>query len=517
MALTPPTVTASQPRGLRSALGRRPALALFIAIFLVYVAFLDLGSGNLGYRYLDQTLALVHDGTWAIDRYNNTADVAIVQGHRYPSVPPGMAVLGVPSYALSQMLWGLVPPLERVRLSTFIHDYLVQDGRFEADNSFVQSVDLADFFVGALVVTIFLNAAAGALLAVLVYRTLQLVGLEEDRARWLTILFAFGTFAFFYSTTLNAHIPSTLAAFAAFYLLLQGTAGRTWWAALVSGACAAAAMALDYPLGVTLAATTVYFVWRVRSWRLRAAYGFGAGLVLVGMAAYSWVIFGSVIGMPFTHVSAPLAANHARGLFGVGTPSLHVVLELLVLPRRGLLVYAPLIILSCLGGVVAWRQRRHRPEVLFIAGLVLGMLLFNAGYTAWHGDWAFGPRHLVVVLPFLTILAGLGRWPARWLLWTVGSLGILVNWLGAQFRTVGPEFVNPLGSVYGPAFLSQGPTFPLVANIAKSLDFASGSLPLFSGLVLLGLVLLVGDLVGLPQKPTTRTRNSTAALAQPKG
>jgi hypothetical protein len=80
------------------------------------------------------------------------------------------------------------------------------------------------------------------------------------------------------------------------------------------------------------------------------------------------------------------------------------VAGLLFSPGRGLLFYAPTVLLALPGARLLWR--RDRALILTAGTLFAGYLLIYGRWWAWHGGWAWGPRFLVPTLPFLLLLAG---------------------------------------------------------------------------------------------------------------
>jgi hypothetical protein len=56
-------------------------------------------------------------------------------------------------------------------------------------------------------------------------------------------------------------------------------------------------------------------------------------------------------------------------------------------------------------GIALWPAlaRRYRAEALVAAGIFLVDLLYYARWWAWHGDWCWGPRYMVVTVPFVIL------------------------------------------------------------------------------------------------------------------
>ena len=59
-----------------------------------------------------------------------------------------------------------------------------------------------------------------------------------------------------------------------------------------------------------------------------------------------------------------------------------------------------------------WLYRLDRPFALLLAALIVETVAFYASYLYWSGDWTWGPRYLVTVVPLLILplLPLLERW-----------------------------------------------------------------------------------------------------------
>jgi hypothetical protein len=80
------------------------------------------------------------------------------------------------------------------------------------------------------------------------------------------------------------------------------------------------------------------------------------------------------------------------------------VTGLLAGPARGLLWYSPALLLALPGAV--WFWRKARPEFYFCVAITLLYVLLYGKWYMWHGGYSWGPRFLVPIVPFVTLLAG---------------------------------------------------------------------------------------------------------------
>jgi hypothetical protein len=157
--------------------------------------------------------------------------------------------------------------------------------------------------------------------------------------------------------------------------------------------------------------------------RTRAVGAVLLPLFAVGITAtWNWWRFGSALETGYA------AAFERRGvpIFDfVGWPQ-HLA-ALLVSPGRGLLLYAPLLLVLplCAGGL---RRLSAINRWVYVAGgglFILNLLFFSLSGT-WDGGFGWGPRYLVAPLVFLTPLVGLIPWEAK-VARTLVALSVLIQ------------------------------------------------------------------------------------------
>jgi hypothetical protein len=109
------------------------------------------------------------------------------------------------------------------------------------------------------------------------------------------------------------------------------------------------------------------------------------------------------------------------------------LLRLTIFPNKGLLLYAPVVVLSPLGFVLL--QRRDTALARGLAAWAIAILATSAAWWTWDGSAGWGPRLLVPLFPPLFLFAGLavarGANAVRAAGVVLLGLGIAVNGLGA--------------------------------------------------------------------------------------
>jgi len=117
-----------------------------------------------------------------------------------------------------------------------------------------------------------------------------------------------------------------------------------------------------------------------------------AGLVLW----YNYYRFGSIFETGFQ-----LLATRTGLDFFSGTPLLIGLRGFLTSPGKGFFYYSPIAIFFFFTIVPFYKK--HRWAAISFILLILSYLLFLARNVYWHGDWAWGPRYLLAITPFMII------------------------------------------------------------------------------------------------------------------
>jgi hypothetical protein len=263
----------------------------------------------------------------------------------------------------------------------------------------------------------------------------------------------------------------------------------------------------DYSGGLSMGLLGLYALW-VRRDETNFAQGFrdslwyAAGAIppVLMLFYYQWASFGDWFHPP-QHWMPPVEWIDV-GYKGVGGLSGELVRLLLIEPRYGLFIVAPVTILAF---AAPWLNRRGTSflpsrETWFCLAYAVAFIVFFGCVQYTRLQYVTGIRYLAPVLPFL-FLAGtavLMRLP-RWLAYSIALVSFVINWSISMVRSQGSVLDN-LVHVFVAGF--QLPWLTVLGKTSKQylpwLDAPVNALPFFA---LLGVAIALVWTIREPAKP----------------
>lgn len=398
----------------------RREILVGLALLLSYGLFQQVPVWNEYSRY-DLVRALAENGTTQIDPYRgNTGDTAFFEGHYYSDKPPGSALLGVPVY--------LALTFTSNALGTGTPDPLA-------------AVEALAFVV---------SGVFTVLLVLLLLRFLRpYVG--ERWAFVISLGYGLGSMAFPFATMLFGHAASSFFLFAAFYLLWRWRVDAEPWRPMLAGFLAGWAVLTEIPTVLGVAILALYALWLGRGVAARFVAG-GIPLLLV-MMGYDWVSFGGPFNIGYQYATN-FGEQNRQGIVSVVWPSFSTTLDLLIGPR-GLVRLAPWFAFAPLG-LLAYRQRTLRAEIVVAGAICVAFLTYNSGALNPFGGWTPGPRYLLPALPFAAMLVALAPAVLRPIIASLIAVAAVVFFVATVTMPNAPElYADPLFDLWLPRFLSH--------------------------------------------------------------
>ncbi len=325
-------------------------------------------GGTDGQSMFGVTRSIVESGAPTVRDAN--IGVPGLGGRFYSKYGPGQSLAAIPLYLIGRAVAPLAPPAYRPELPGFVASTL--------------------------------PAIATALTTILLVLAAVELGAAARGALVLGLIYAFATPAAVYPTQWFSEPLTACALLAAVYAVLRDRTRLTVRGPLLAGIALAVAVSVRIESLLFVPPLLLYILLpRERRLARAAALLLPLGATLAALGLYNAARFGSPLETGYskgdryafrdTHPPHTLASL-VEGLYG-----------LLVSPGKGLLEYAPPLLLAPLGIAAGWARRR--PEILLLLALFLFDLVAHANVLIrWLGGWSWGPRFLVPALPLALLL-----------------------------------------------------------------------------------------------------------------
>ncbi len=387
---------------------RRPwMLCLLCAVALTPMLFMAPGIvvGDTVTSRLATVYALVHHGTWYIDRPSEAAPnpfevqtvdkVRTASGRMLSSKPPVLPLLMTVEYAVMRKTTGL---------------------------SLDEAADLRPILSVMIATLIKFPYILGLAFLVLTARLF----LEDDRRAALLLLAALATPLPGYACQLNNHTPAAAALFAALYFGLSMYADKrapTPWRFMAFGFSSAAVFVLDMPITIYPAAMGLLLFARFPRQSVLWSLAGAAPLLLLHFGLMA-VIAGNPLPVQLQESMYNFRNSYWRNPIGVDglNESRWLYLFHMKIGRFGTFLLFPILILALPGAVLGLRDKHcpARMAALAALGAFAVQTLYYVFETNNYGGAAYGFRWHVGAMPVLLLLTmpalSAIRSPRLWLL-----------------------------------------------------------------------------------------------------
>lgn len=274
--------------------------------------------------------------------------------------------------------------------------------------------------------TLFTNSLLTAITLVLVIIVSLQLGATLRGAALIGLVFGFGSYAFAYAKTLGAEPGTAMCLIAAVMFAIEAVrTGRTK-ALVACGVTAGVALFFRTTAGIFLPVFGVWFLVigrRKHDWRRAIRYGavFSLGVLasLAVLAMLNAWRYGDPLSIGYGQTGSHLHGIRARGSIITGIRGLWLS------SGKSVFLYAPFALLAAAGIVIS--IRKLPAEMSLLIALVVANTLFFARVRFWSGDWAWGPRYMIIVVPCLAVMCAplVGRLQWRRALMVLGGIGFL--------------------------------------------------------------------------------------------
>jgi len=333
-------------------------------------------------------------------------------GRHYSKLGIGQSLASLPLFWIGSIVERISPGARVYRAYSRRVNVPAETGTVVAEPQ--ELVKTSDVEGARVFFTVLTNALVAALCCLMFWSFLRRFGLSRRGALWAACLLGLATPMWVYSRDFFAEPLFTACLLGTLYLATDAGRGRTPGRLVFAGLVTSLGILTRVsfvPIAAIVAAYITLSSGDARVGARRAAWYAAACIPgLVAVAALNLWRFGGIF----------LTGYHTAFDRGFSVPVAKGLLWNIASPYRGILFYAPAVVIFALG--IRDFVRRHRGEAWLMISIIAYVFILYSKWWAWHGGWCWGPRFLIPIVPLL-LLPGLVR--ARTKKWLVVAAAIL--------------------------------------------------------------------------------------------
>ena len=453
---------------------------IFLTLFLLYSFFIYWATWNEDTRFF-LTRAIVDENRFEIDTwYNQTGDRAFYDGHYYSDKDPGVSLLATPLYYILRKISPLIfGSTNRSVCDTYFLENYIPIVHCVAYDPFIST--------SKILMTLFTSSLFSSLMVLTFYKLSKIIFNNRKTAVFLAFVLGVGTLVLHSAIIFRDYGSATLFSFLGFYLLFRMKHEKNFnrKILILSGLLMGFSMTITIVSSITCLSCLLYLFFTHRKGLMY--FLLGCVLGLLPFILYNTFSFEHPFTLPRFYLD-PAIWSGMEGEKGIKPPNIFVGLRLLFYPYKGLFFYYPILLFSLVGMTKFYNN--YRIETGLILLIFLAHVIVNSSWWAWWGGASFGPRHLVLAIPFMLLPLGCVLEEKARIVRVVVMIFLLVsvfhNFSGLQH--IPDEMIdlkhrtrikhaystsvsslkillNPLYDYYVPRFLKDGPRSLMFENL----------------------------------------------------
>ena len=299
-------------------------------------------------------------------------------------------------------------------------------------------------------VNVFTTASAAVLLGWLTLQRQRSVGL----AYLMAFIYTFATMAWIYTGSFFSEPTAAFFLLAASIPIFTHSADTTRLRWLILAAGFATFGAIQTKAGIAFALPIIgvivaYVAYRDKDWSKLIMWGGAAVVSAVLFLVYNDYVYGGFLSTGYAEGAPTLRLTYIlNGLYGQFLSS-----------GKSVFLYNPVVLLWPLGMYLLGR-RRDWVTLILTTAVIASVVIVHANVTYWHGDGAWGPRYLLMIIPYMLlavsdVFAWMTSQDRRWRWLTIGILlpATLFVQLAGKLVSINPYLINSgdLNRYYTPA------------------------------------------------------------------